>query len=95
MNYNELSVTQRAVVDRATANGMPRMVALKGGYWTFEGTSIDSTGTPEWWVMIRTVRALQRKGYLDYCHEIAKGEWNDPRKWSEWVMAEYRKELKV
>lgn len=85
MVVSKISPTQQKVIDELSGE---RLVRLEGGFWVPESRVPEGmdyrreslqTALQNWWVDIRTIRALERMGYLERCNDFPE-EWRDSRR---------------
>jgi hypothetical protein len=69
----------------AKLKGGKRLIRMQGGFWsTADTAAVTVDGVPrkkegEWWVGTVTVRAMEKRGLLERCHEYPQ-EWRDSRR---------------
>ncbi len=78
---SKISETQQVVIRILTTHSKP-LVRLPGGFWTYEGChtehNIRGYDVPDWYIDIKTIRAMENKGLLTRVHKYPE-EWRDER----------------
>ena len=69
-----LSPHQREAVALAQEGG-GRLVRLPGGYWTIEGSKVNSRGVPERYILTLTISAIVKRGLAAYTKKITRSGW--------------------
>jgi hypothetical protein len=76
----KLSPTQEEALQIIREHG-GRIIRLKGGFWTYPGCPAGNgifRKYPSWSVDIKTVRCLEREGFLERANVFPE-EWRDTR----------------
>jgi hypothetical protein len=81
---------EQAEVLRRLSTGAGRLIRIHGGFWTTPEMPMKpdrKEKVPQWWTSVQTVRAMERKGWLDRANRLPE-EWKDDR-----VLTEAGREL--